>query len=136
MFCKLFKQHSLTNTKSFFTGHRTRAILFTAVWTDIHSYTLLKAPRISAATPLVCHDICSIIQPVWDSFWVVFTQQLDQGFSTFLPLSILNHKTINPNPQVSWQSHRFHIVASQQHKNRKNLHRFFNRHAFSSSIGY
>jgi len=38
--------------------------------------------------------------------------------------------------QVSWQSHGFHIVASQQRKIRKNLRRVFNRHVFCSSIGY
>ena len=39
-------------------------------------------------------------------------------------------------PQVSWQSRGFHIVASQQRKIWQNLQGVFNRHAFSSSIGY
>ena len=39
-------------------------------------------------------------------------------------------------PQVNWQSCGFHIVESQQRKIRQNLRGVFNRHAFSSSIGY
>jgi len=41
---------------------------------------------------------------------------------------------INPNSQVSWQSRGFHIVVSQEHKIRQNLHGVFNWHAFSSAL--
>jgi len=71
-------------------------------------------------------------------FWPCdgYSSRASSGALNLFPLSTPSHTTIDPNPPVSWQSRGFHMVASQQRKIRQNPRVVFNRHLFSSSIGY